>query len=60
MEQRGPLPESQVVDFKLGLYHARRPQPHSEDVHLCGHVVCRREAAHVLKETEQREKKKKG
>lgn len=28
------LPEDQVVDFELGLYDARRPQPHSQDICL--------------------------
>lgn len=58
------LPENEVVDFELGLYHACRPQSHSQNVHLCWHVVCRSDASHVLKETAKRgnggEDRKKG
>lgn len=45
------LPENKVVDFELGLYHACRPQSYSKDICLCGHVLRRHDAAHVLKET---------
>lgn len=45
------IPKDQVVDLELGLYDARRPQSHSQDVRLRGHVVWRRDAGHVLEET---------
>lgn len=55
----GGLPENEVVDFKLRLYHACRPQSHSKDICLCGHVVWRSDAAHVFKETERRAEREK-
>lgn len=40
-----------MVDFELGLYHACGPQSYSQNVRLCGHVIWRRDAGQVLKET---------
>lgn len=48
------LPENEMVDFELGLYHACRPQSYSQNVCLCGHVIWRRDAGDVLKETTKR------
>lgn len=45
------LPENEVVHFELGLYHACRPQSYSQNIRLCGHVIWRSDASHVLKET---------
>lgn len=45
------IPEDEVVDFELGLYDARCPQSHSQDVRLRGHVIWRCDAGHVLEET---------
>lgn len=47
------LPEYEVVDFELGLYHTCRPQSHSQNIGFCGNVVWRCDAAHVLEETEK-------
>lgn len=47
------LPENETVDFELRLDHAGRPQPYSQDVRLRGHVIWRRDAGQVLKETVQ-------
>lgn len=49
--RREHLPESEVLDFELGLDHTGRPQPHAENVHLRGHILQGSDAAHVLKET---------
>ncbi len=43
-----------MVDFELGLYHACRPQSYSQNICLCGHVIWRRDAGHVVKETMKR------
>lgn len=45
------VPENEVIHFELGLYHASRPQSYSQNIRLCGHVIWRRDAGHVLKET---------
>lgn len=42
------LPENEVVDFELGLNHARRPQSHSQNIRLRGHIIWRSDAGHVL------------
>lgn len=42
-----------MLDFELGLDHTGRPQPYSEDVHLCRHILRGSDADHVLEETEE-------
>lgn len=54
------LPENQVLDFELGLDHTGRPQSDSQNVHLCGDILRRSDAAHVLKETEKSKRKEGG